>query len=161
MFKKVCAALAVLAVSTLGAAGSAHAQSYKLNQAHPDDPYTILQEISVTPERTTVTILLRNTSKTGEIVEPCAFANTRPEAFTLKDLDSGKVWKQEGATGLKSCDVGRDKIKPGGRKTLKLQFASLPATVRRVQLGENNCQQPEDSDDDFWCFAEVVLTTKK
>ena len=159
MFTKVCAALAVLVVSTLGAAGSAHAQSYRLNQALPDDPDTILQEIAVTPERTTVTLLLRNTTK--ETLEACAHATARPESFTLKDLDSGKVLKQESSTGLKACDAGMDKIKPGGRKTFKVQFASLPATARRLQIGENNCRQKEDDDMQYWCFSEVVLTNKK
>ncbi len=159
MFKKVCAALAVLAVSTLGAAGCAHAQSYKLNQPIPEDRDTILQEIAVAADRTTATILLRNTSK--DTIEACAHATARAESFSIKDLDTGKVWKQLGTTGLRACDDGMDTIKPGARKTLKIQFPGLPATARRLQLGENNCQQKPDDDMDYWCFSEIVLTNKK
>lgn len=158
MFTKVCAALAVLVVSTAGTI--AHAQSYRLNQPLADDPDTILQEVAITPERTTVTIVLRNSSK-RDTIEACAHPSHKPEAFMLKDLDSGKVWKQEGSTGLVSCENGMDEIRPGKRKTLKVQFPSLPATARRLQIGENNCQQKPDDDMDYWCFSEVVLNQKK
>ncbi|CAN7274652.1 hypothetical protein LJR118_001322 [Acidovorax sp. LjRoot118] len=159
MFTKVCSALAVLVASTLGVAGTAHAQSYKLNQALPEDRDTILQEITIAADRVTATILLRNTSK--ETIEACAHASARPESFSIKDLDTGKVVKQLGSTGLKACDQGMDTIKPGARKTLKIEFPGLPATARRLQLGENNCQPKPDDDMDYWCFAEVVLTNKK
>lgn len=158
MFTKVCAALAVLVVSTAGTV--AHAQSYRLNQPLADDPDTILQEVAITPERTTVTIVLRNSSK-RDTIEACAHPSHKPEAFMLKDLDSGKVWKQESSTGLASCENGMDEIRPGKRKTLKVQFPSLPATARRLQIGENNCQQKPDDDMDYWCFSEVVLNQKK
>lgn len=156
MFTKVCAALAVLVAST---AGVAHAQSYRLNQPLADDPDTILQEIAVTPERTTATIVLRNTSK--DTIEACAHATARPESFSIKDLDTGKVWKQLGSSGLKACDEGMDTIRPGNRKILKVQFPGLPATARRLQLGENNCQPKPEDDMEYWCFAEVVLNQKK
>lgn len=159
MYTKVCAALAILAAITLGAAGTAHAQSYRLNQPLPEDRDTILQEINVAADLTTATIVLRNTSK--ETIEACAHATTRTESFSIKDLDTGKVWKQLGTTGLKACDEGMDTIKPGNRKTLKVQFPGLPATARRLQLGENNCQPKPNDDMDYWCFAEVVLTNKK
>ena len=158
MFTKVCAALAVLVVSTAGTI--AHAQSYRLNQPLADDPDTILQEVAITPERTTVTIVLRNSSK-RDTIEACAHPSHKPEAFMLKDLDSGKVWKQEGSTGLVSCENGMDEIRPGKRKTLKVQVPSLPVTARRLQIGENNCQQKPDDGMDYWCFSEVVLNQKK
>lgn len=159
VFTKILAASAVLAVITLGAAGSAHAQSYKLNMPLPEDSDTVLRDITVTPKSTTVTIVLGNT--TDEIGEACIHPNHRPEAFTLKDLDSGLVLKQLGVTGIRSCARGMDTIRPGKRKTVKVQFETLPATARRLQVGENNCKQKEDDDMHYYCFAEVVLKAPK
>ncbi|WP_428001046.1 hypothetical protein [Acidovorax sp.] len=159
MFTKILAASAVLAVITLGAAGSAHAQSYKLNMPLPEDSDTVLRDITVTPKSTTVTIVLGNT--TDEIGEACIHPNHRPEAFTLKDLDSGLVLKQLGVTGIRSCARGMDTIRPGKRKIVKVQFETLPATARRLQVGENNCKQKEDDDMHYYCFAEVVLKAPK
>ncbi len=159
VFTKILAASAVLAVITLGAAGSAHAQSYKLNMPLPEDSDTVLRDITVTPKSTTVTIVLGNT--TDEIGEACIHPNHRPEAFTLKDLDSGLVLKQLGVTGIRSCARGMDTIRPGKRKIVKVQFETLPATARRLQVGENNCKQKEDDDMHYYCFAEVVLKAPK
>lgn len=159
VFTKILAASAVLAVITLGAAGSAHAQSYKLNMPLPEDSDTVLRDITVTPKSTTVTIVLGNT--TDEIGEACIHPNHRPEAFTIKDLDSGLVLKQLGVTGIRSCARGMDTIRPGKRKIVKVQFETLPATARRLQVGENNCKQKEDDDMHYYCFAEVVLKAPK
>ena len=159
MFTKILAASAVLAAITLGAAGSAHAQSYKLNMPLPEDSDTVLRDITVTPKSTTVTIVLGNT--TDEIGEACIHPNHRPEAFTIKDLDSGLVLRQRGVTGIRSCARGMDTIRPGKRKTVKVQFEALPATARRLQVGENNCKQKEDDDMHYYCFAEVVLKSPK
>ncbi len=159
MFTKLLAASAVLAAFTLGAAGSAHAQSYKLNMPLPEDSDTVLRDITITPKGTTVTIVVGNTS--DENSEACTQPNHRPEAFTLKDLDSGRVFKQLSVTGLKSCERGMDTIRPGKRKIVKVQFETLPATVRRLQVGENNCKQKENDDMIYYCFAEVALTSPK
>lgn len=159
VFTKILAASAVLAAITLGAAGSAHAQSYKLNMPLPEDSDTVLRDITVTPRGTTVTIVVGNT--TDEIGEACIHPNHRPEAFTIKDLDSGLVLKQLGVTGIRSCARGMDTIRPGKRKIVKVQFEALPATARRLQVGENNCKQKEDDDMHYYCFAEVVLKAPK
>ena len=159
VFTKFLAASAVLAAFTLGAAGSAQAQTYKLNMPLPEDSDTVLRDITVTPQGTTATIVVGNTS--DGISEACAQPNHRPEAFTLKDLDSGAVLKQLSITGLKSCERGMEKIRPGKRKILKVQFETLPVTARRLQLGENHCKQKEDDDMIYYCFAEVVLKSPK
>jgi len=159
VFTKILAASAVLAAITLGAAGSAHAQSYKLNMPLPEDSDTVLRDITVTPKGTTVTIVVGNT--TDEIGEACIHPNHRPEAFTIQDLDSGLVLRQRGVTGIRSCARGMDTIRPGKRKIVKVQFETLPATARRLQVGENNCKQKEDDDMHYYCFAEVVLKAPK
>ncbi|KRC17554.1 hypothetical protein [Acidovorax sp. Root217] len=159
MFTKILAASAVLAAITLGAAGSAHAQSYKLIMPLPEDSDTVLRDITITPKGTTVTIVVGNT--TDEIGEACIHPNHRPEAFTIKDLDSGRVLRQRGVTGIRSCARGMDTIRPGKRKIVKVQFEALPATARRLQVGENNCKQKEDDDMHYYCFAEVVLKSPK
>lgn len=159
MFTKILAASAVLAALTLGAVGTAHAQSYKLNMPLPEDNDTVLRDITVTPKGTTVTIVVGNTS--DEIGEACVHPNHRPEAFTIKDLDSGLVLKQLSATGIKSCAKGMETIRPGKRKIVKVQFEALPATARRLQVAENNCKQKEDDDMVYYCFAEVVLKSPK
>lgn len=159
VFTKILAASAVLAAFTLGAAGSAHAQSYKLNLPQPEDNDNVLREITVTPKGTTVIVVVGNTS--DEVGGGCVFPNHRPEAFTLKDLDSGQVFKQRSVSGLRSCERGMETIRPGKRKIVKVQFEPLPASVRRVQVGENDCKQKESDDMTYYCFAEVVLKSPK
>lgn len=159
MFTKLVTPLAAITVIAVGAAASAQAQTYRFHQPASKDRDTVLQEITVGPRRTQVTLVLSNSSE--ETATVCAHGNDDPGAFSLKDLDTGQVWRQRGSTGLKPCTDGAGTLRPGGRRTLRIEFAALPSTARRLQLGENNCEPNPKGDMNYWCFNDIELAPKK
>ncbi len=146
---------AAYATLLLAAMGTAQAQTYKLNLPQEDDPDTVLQSITVSPTQTRVTLLLKNTEQ-GDY-EACVHPPGSPDVFTLKVLETGEVLQQTSASGLSNCEVKRDIIRTGKRKTLQLTFPPLPAGATRLQLGERDCQPNPDPELLNWCFRNVVL----
>ena len=147
---------AVGATLLLAALGTAQAQMYKLNLPAEDDPDTVLQSITVSPQQTRVTVLLKNTDP-GENYEVCVHPSGSPDVFTLKVLDTGEALPLTSSSGLSKCNVKRDVIRPGKRKTLQLTFPPLPAGTNHLQLGERDCQPHPDSDLINWCFKHIAL----
>ena len=150
--RAVCAAL------FLAAAGTAQAQTYKLNLPLEDDPDTVLQTITVDAKATRVTLLMKNT--TDDDIEVCANQSGSPEAFSLKVLDTGEVLQQTAVSGASDCKVKMDTVRPGKQKTLRLSFPPLPKGATRLQLGEKDCQRNLDPQLENWCFREIVLTAR-
>lgn len=146
------------ALSALAVACSAHAQSFKLQQPLESDEDVVLQEIVLDTNQTRVTLLVKNT--TDAPIEACAQPTGSPDAFTLKDLDSGVVLPQRSINGLALCNVKMDTVKSGRTKTLKITFPPLPAGAKRLQLGEASCQPKPDSDMEYWCFKNIALPAR-
>ncbi len=146
---------AACATLLLAAMGTAQAQTYKLNLPQEDDPDTVLQSITVSPKQTRVTLLLKN-SEPGDY-EVCVHQPGSPDAFTLKVLDTGESLQQISSSGVSNCEVKRDIVRTGKRKTFQLTFPPLPAGATRLQLGERDCQPNPDSELQNWCFKDIAL----
>ena len=146
-----------LALSLALGTGLAQAAGLELNQALADDPDVVLQRLVLKAGHTEAHILVKNS--TAEDHEVCLQPSGSPQAFTLTDLDSGKTWRVRQQSGLSTC-TGKawTRVAPGAQRQVTLRFPALPASVRRVSLGENDCKPSAESDDvDTWCFTDIPL----
>ena len=89
--------------------------------------------------------------------EVCVHQPGSPDAFTLKVLDTGESLQQISSSGVSNCEVKRDIVRTGKRKTFQLTFPPLPAGATRLQLGERDCQPNPDSELQNWCFKDIAL----
>jgi hypothetical protein len=136
---------------------AAQAQAYQLDLPLKNDSDVVLKEIVRTPQHTKITILLTNTGE--EEYGVCSHGPGAPDAFVLRDLDGGAVFKLQSTNGMRNCTKGMDTVKPMQGKIVKMVFPAFPAETRHLQLGERDCQPKPESEMEYWCFNNITLPT--
>lgn len=128
----------------------ASSKSYLLDLASDKDPNLKIQTLGIHANYTDLVLVYHNTTNnaaTGLRTSPSGHA----DAFFLRNLDTDKVYKLRGTTGIPVNNRGID-IQPGEEISFRLLFDVIPYGTYELVEGQN-----QNEDWEYWNFSKINL----